>query len=73
MSVFYDWESDFDVNASVAVPRVVAEFVLARLLRETEPLHPTAHDEAVAALRIALDKPEADWTPPRGIPRPRMN
>lgn len=72
MSVFYDWETDFDVNISVAVPRVVAEFVLARLLRETEPLHPTAHDEAVASLRTALDKPEADWAPPKGIPRPRL-
>jgi hypothetical protein len=73
MSVLYDWEVDFDMNTVVAVPRVVAEFVLARLLRDTAPLHPTAHDEAVAALRVALDKPEADWAPPKGIPRPRTN
>lgn len=67
----YDWQ--LDTEEMVLMPRLVAEFMLARLLRDTSPLHPTAHNEAVAVLTDLLRRAERDWTPPHGIPRPRLN
>lgn len=68
---FYDWQDEVEDTASVTLPRVVAEYLLTHLTRDTAPLHPTAHDDAVTALRQVLRKRWTDWAPPHGMPRPR--